>query len=137
MSQSAQVRTWRCAQPSRALSRPKAHDAALWLVRAIEKYQTPVTLVCTKACGDMHVPAGACTIYMPLVDHLGNAIEPVCTPEPRWGGYGCLAAPGFLHPRFVRDQLVYFSSDSFGFFLDKAFHRLPDLDGEHAWSAHA
>ncbi len=96
-----------------------------------------LTLVCTKACGDMHVPAGACTIYAPLVDHLGNAIEPVCTPEPRWGGFGCLAAPGFLHPRFVRDQLVYFSSDSFGFFLDKAFHRLPDLDGEHAWSAHA
>lgn len=66
-----------------------------------------VYLVAVKVCGDCHVPQGATTFAVKLIDRLGKHAQPLrsTAEEGRtaayWAGLGCLAFPGFHNHSFT------------------------------------
>ena len=112
------------------------------------------TLVATKVVGDVHVPAGATTFYVPLEGHSEQRRfeeEPILPvwpsaasgavpstsagtlpieAKPLWKGYGCLAAPGFRSSQYSEGRLQVLDAHRFVFSwlgeIEHVYHRLPD-----------
>ena len=87
-----------------------------------------LTLVGTKVCGDIHVPSGASSMYVPVRGASLELIEPrIYDTGLAWSGFGCLAHPGHAHPHFAPYDLVMEMRDdinpTFQFFVT------PDSDG--------
>ena len=112
------------------------------------------TLVATKVVGDVHVPAGATTFYVPLEGHSEQRRfeeEPILPvwpsaatgavlstsagtlpieAKPLWKGHGCLAAPGFRSSQYSEGRLQVLDAHRFAFSwlgeIEHVYHRLPD-----------
>ena len=86
---------------------------------------TTYAIIATKITGDLHVPSGACTFFIPLEAYERRGTDDVRSCHhlnPKdvegqlyWQGFGCLAAPGFNGAHFQPGQLRVLDTTRFTF----------------------
>ena len=85
-------------------------------------------------CGDIHVPAGASTLYVPLGAERAPLVDKGDAALAAWPGYGCLAFPGFKRFSFAPGRLNLFSREHFSFAWDGEsehfYTKLPERQSE-------
>jgi hypothetical protein len=94
---------------------PAAPDAAQGLAEGAQsggdggQFESGSTyLLALKVQGDLHVPMGACTFAVELLDRHGRApaVQLLAGGGARWAGWGCLAFAGFRSHSFTAGALT-------------------------------
>lgn len=124
---------------------PSAGDASAgWFLKDDGTFAPGGTyLLAVKVCGDSHVPQGATSFAVQLLDAAGNPAVPEAAstdapadggqagygPALQWPGHGCVAYTGFRERSFTPGHLKVLAVDSFAFSwrLESThlYHRLP------------